>query len=520
MQGPVPPPAASPGPSDAPSASPLSQAGGASQHATTPPAINPDLVDAVRQLKRATVLVVGDAMLDRYVYGHVDRISPEAPVPVLTVERELAMPGGAGNVVRNLTALGTAVAFLSVVGDDQAGSDLTGLIGGQPGVEPWLLVQGGRATTTKTRFIANGQQMLRADHEIIRPIHERLADRLLRIATDTVAATSIMVLSDYRKGVLAGDMPQRLIAAAKAAGRRVLVDPKGRDFSRYAGADIITPNRAELALASGMAVQTEAEIAAAARSLKQRHGFGAVLVTRSEDGMTLLEGDELHHFPAEAPEVQDVSGAGDTVVAVLAAGAAAGLPLPLAARLANIAGGIVVGKVGTAVAREADLLEALTPERGALRKVMRRAAAAEQVERWRQRGYRIGFTNGCFDLLHPGHVHLLEQARSWCDRLVVGVNADSSVARLKGPTRPIQPEAARAAVLASLATVDLVTIFEEDTPVELIRLLQPDVLVKGADYTVDQVVGGDLLQDWGGVVKLAELLPGNSTTATVARIRG
>ncbi|HWL81269.1 MAG TPA: D-glycero-beta-D-manno-heptose-7-phosphate kinase [Roseomonas sp.] len=519
MQGPVPPSAAPASPSDATSAG-SSPAGGATPHAATPPAINPDLIEGVRQLKRGTVLVVGDAMLDRYVYGHVSRISPEAPVPVLAVERELAMPGGAGNVVRNLTALGTAVAFLSVVGDDQAGSDLTGLIGGQPGVEPWLLVQGGRATTTKTRFIANGQQMLRADHEIIRPIHQRLADRLVRIATDTVAATSVMVLSDYRKGVLAADTPERLIAAAKAAGRRVLVDPKGRDFSRYAGADIITPNRAELGLASGMPVETDAEIVAAARALQQRHGFGAVLVTRSEDGMTLLQGEELHHFPAEAPEVHDVSGAGDTVVAVLAAGYAAGLSLPLAARLANIAAGIVVGKVGTAVAREADLLEALTPERGALRKVVRRAAAAEQVERWRQRGYRVGFTNGCFDLLHPGHVHLLEQARSWCDRLVVGVNADSSVARLKGPTRPIQPEAARAAVLASLATVDLVTIFEEDTPVELIRLLRPDVLVKGADYTVDQVVGADLLQDWGGVVKLAELLPGNSTTATVARMRG
>ncbi|MDJ0386644.1 D-glycero-beta-D-manno-heptose-7-phosphate kinase [Roseomonas sp. E05] len=519
MQGPVPPSAAPASPSDAsPASGP--PAGGATSHAATPPAINPDLIEGVRQLKRGTVLVVGDAMLDRYVYGHVNRISPEAPVPVLAVERELAMPGGAGNVVRNLTALGTAVAFLSVVGDDQAGSDLTGLIGGQPGVEPWLLVQGGRATTTKTRFIASGQQMLRADHEIIRPIHQRLADRLVRIATDTVAATSVMVLSDYRKGVLAGDTPERLIAAAKAAGRRVLVDPKGRDFSRYAGADVITPNRAELALASGMPVETEADIAAAARALQQRHGFGAVLVTRSEDGMTLLEGDDLHHFPAEAPEVHDVSGAGDTVVAVLAAGYAAGLPLPLAARLSNIAAGIVVGKVGTAVAREADLLEALTPERGALRKVVRRAAAAEQVERWRQRGYRVGFTNGCFDLLHPGHVHLLEQARTWCDRLVVGVNADSSVARLKGPTRPIQPEAARAAVLASLATVDLVTIFEEDTPVELIRLLRPDVLVKGADYTVDQVVGADLLQEWGGVVKLAELLPGNSTTATVARLRG
>ncbi|MBC9208440.1 D-glycero-beta-D-manno-heptose-7-phosphate kinase [Roseomonas aerophila] len=476
--------------------------------------------EAVRQLKRASVLVVGDAMLDRYVYGQIKRISPEAPVPILTVEREVAMPGGAGNVVRNLTALGAAVAFLSVVGDDQAGSDLTGLIGGQPGVEPWLLVQGGRATTSKTRFIASGQQIMRADHEIARAIHERLADRLVRIAADTVAATSVMVLSDYNKGVLAGEVPARLIAAARAAGRRVVVDPKGLDYGRYAGADVITPNRAELALATGLPVETEEEIVLACRALRDAHGFGAVLVTRSEDGMTLLDGDGLHHFPAEAPEVHDVSGAGDTVVAVLAAGMASGLALPVAARLANIAGGLVVGKVGTAVARENDLLEALTPERGTLRKVMRRASAAEQVERWRQRGWRVGFTNGCFDLLHPGHVHLLEQARSWCDRLVVGVNADTSVKRLKGPSRPIQQEAARAAVLASLSTVDLVTVFEEDTPVELIRLLRPDVLVKGADYAVDQVVGGELVQEWGGVVKLAELLPGNSTTATVARIRG
>ncbi len=479
-----------------------------------------DLTEAVRLLKRASVLVVGDAMLDRYVYGHVQRVSPEAPVAVLAVERELAMPGGAGNVVRNLTALGAAVAFVSVVGDDQAGSDLTGLIGGQPNVEPWLLVQGGRATTTKTRFIAAGQQLLRADHEMAGPINERLADRMVRIAADAVAATTVMVLSDYQKGVLAGDVAQRLITAARTAGRRVVVDPKGVDYARYAGADMVTPNRAELALATGMPVDSEEAIVAAAQHLRDTHGFGAVLVTRSEDGMTLVDGQGIRHFPAEAPEVHDVSGAGDTVVAVVAAGLAAGLAAPVAARLANIAAGIVVGKVGTAVARESDLAEALTPERGALRKVVSRATAMEQVERWRRRGYRIGFTNGCFDLLHPGHVHLLEQARSWCDRLVVGLNADSSVKRLKGETRPIQGEAARAAVLASVASVDLVSVFEEDTPIELIKLIRPDVLVKGADYTVDTVVGGDLVTEWGGVVRLAQLLPGQSTTATVARIRG
>ncbi|WP_431282363.1 D-glycero-beta-D-manno-heptose-7-phosphate kinase [Humitalea sp. 24SJ18S-53] len=481
---------------------------------------NAALAEAVRGLKRASVLVVGDAMLDRYVYGSVNRISPEAPVPVLTVERELAMPGGAGNVVRNLTALGAAVAFISVVGDDVAGSDLTGLVGGQPGVEPWLLVQGGRATTTKTRFIAQGQQLLRADHEVARAVHPRLADRLIKIAADTVAACTVMVLSDYAKGVLAGDTATRLIAASHAAGRRVIVDPKGDDYSRYHGADIVTPNRGELAAASGMPVSTEAEVVAAARALQARHAFTAVLVTRSEDGLTLLDRDTVWHFPAEAPEVHDVSGAGDTVVAVLAAAIAAGRDLPTAARLANIAAGIVVGKVGTAVASEEDMLEALSEERGALRKIMSRSAVAEMAERWRQRGWRVGFTNGCFDLLHPGHVHLLEQARSWCDRLIVGLNGDESVRRLKGPTRPVQGESARAAVLASLATVDAVALFAEDTPLELLKAIRPDVLIKGADYTVSEVVGGDLVTEWGGVVRLAELKPGNSTTATVARIRG
>ncbi|MEN0077237.1 MAG: PfkB family carbohydrate kinase, partial [Paracraurococcus sp.] len=243
------------------------------------------LFDAVRQLKRGTVLVVGDAMLDRYVYGRVERVSREAPVPVLSVEREVALPGGAGNVVRNLTALGAAVAFVSVVGDDQAGSDLTGLIGGQPGVEPWLLVQGGRATTTKTRFVATGQQLLRADHEQTAAIHQRLADRLVRIAGGAVAATAVMVLSDYRKGVLAGDTPTRLIAAARAAGRRVLVDPKGGDHARYAGADLIMPDIEELAEATGLPTATEAEIAAAAAALRRAHGFGAVMVQRGEQGV-------------------------------------------------------------------------------------------------------------------------------------------------------------------------------------------------------------------------------------------
>jgi D-beta-D-heptose 7-phosphate kinase/D-beta-D-heptose 1-phosphate adenosyltransferase len=479
-----------------------------------------DLAAAVRLLGHTNVLVVGDVMLDRYVYGQVERISPEAPVPILTIDRELSMPGGAGNVVRNLTALGAAVAFISVVGDDQAGSDLTGLIGGQPNVEPWLLVQGGRITTLKTRYLSAGQQLLRADREETSPIQARLAERMIRIARDAMAATSLTVLSDYQKGLLTGEVPAQLIAAAREAGRPVIVDPKGPDYSRYAGADLIMPNRADLAEATGMRVDSEAAIVAAATALRQRHGFGAVVVTRGNDGVTLVDDAGARHFPAEAAEVYDVAGAGDTAVATLAAALAARLALPVAVRLANIAAGVVVGKVGTAVAREADLLAALSPQGSALRKIVSREAAVEHVQRWHHKGWRVGFTNGCFDLLHPGHLHLLEEAREACDRLVVGLNSDPSVRRLKGASRPVQPEAARAAVLASLASVDLVTVFEEDTPDALIDALHPDMLVKGANYTLDQVVGADLVRGWGGTVMLAELVPGHSTNATVERIRG
>jgi D-beta-D-heptose 7-phosphate kinase/D-beta-D-heptose 1-phosphate adenosyltransferase len=479
-----------------------------------------DLGAAVRRLSHASVLVVGDAMLDRYVYGDVSRVSPEAPVPILCVTREVAMPGGAGNVVRNLIALEAAVAFVSVVGDDQAGSDLTALIGGQQNVEPWLLVQGGRTTTLKTRYIAQGQHLIRADREETIALPEKLAERLIRIASDAMAATSVTILSDYRKGVLGADVASQLIAAAKKLGRRVIVDPKGADYTRYNGADIVTPNRRELAEATGLSVDNEHGLVAAAQVLLQRHGFGAVLVTRAQDGMSLITPNEIRHYPGEAAEVFDVSGAGDTVVATLAAAMAVDVPLFDAARLANIAGGIVVGKVGTAVARQNDILAAITPVTGALRKVVTPAAAAEAAERWRSRGYKVGFTNGCFDLLHPGHVHLLEQCRAMCDRLIVGVNADASVKRLKGSSRPVQGEAARAAVLASLASVDLVCSFEDDTPIELLNLIKPDILIKGADYTRETVVGAREVESWGGKVMLAELLPGHSTTATVARLRG
>jgi D-beta-D-heptose 7-phosphate kinase / D-beta-D-heptose 1-phosphate adenosyltransferase len=479
-----------------------------------------ELETAIPRLARTNVMIVGDVILDRYVYGEVNRISLEAPIPILSVEREVMMPGGAGTVLRNLTALGAAVAFITVVGDDEAGAELTALVGGHANVEPWLLVQGGRSTTQKTRFLAKGQQLFRSDREQKDAIHPRLGDRMVRIAVDAMAATSVTVLSDYGQGVLAGDVPTQLVAAAKASGRTVIVDPRGADFARYKGADIVMPNRPELSAATRMPVDSESAIVAAAQVLRGKFEFGAIVVTRGNDGMTLVDGDGVRHFPAEAAEVFDTSGCGDTALSALAAGVAANLPLALAVRLANVAAGVVVGKVGSAVAHSAELLAAVSPERSASRKVVTMAEAAELAERWRHRGWRVGFTNGCFDLLHPGHLHLLEAGRAGCDRLIVGLNSDASARRLKGPARPAQKQDARAAILASLAPVDLVCVFDEDTPERLVRAIRPDVLITGGDDGVEEAAGAELVREWGGKVTVADMLPGHSTAATLERIRG
>jgi len=369
----------------------------------------------------------------------------------------------------------------------------------------------------KTRYLAGGQQLLRADRESVAAISDRSAD-------DVIANADIqgaLVLSDYGKGVLRPDIVAKLIAAAARRNVPVIVDPKGDDFTRYRGATVITPNRKELAVATRLPVENEAEIVTAARAVRTAAGIANVLVTRGRDGMTLLRDDgSVHHLPAEAREVFDVSGAGDTVVATVAAALAAGIPIAEAAQLANVAAGIVVGKVGTAVAYPDDMLASL--HRQDLSQAESKLASLEQIveraRRWRRQGLAVGFTNGCFDLLHAGHVALLAQARRACDRLVVGLNSDASVARLKGPGRPVQNEAARAVVLAALESVDAVVVFEEDTPLRLIEALRPDVLVKGADYTLERVVGGDFVTGYGGRVLLAELVPGHSTTATIARM--
>jgi len=481
---------------------------------------NADLLPYINRLETARVLCIGDVMLDHYIYGQVDRVSPEAPIPVLWVEREMKTLGGAGNVLRNLRALGAAASFISVVGNDEAGREIGRLVEAQEGAEAHVLVQPQRTTTVKTRYIAGNQQLLRADRESAIPLDPYIREDLLRLARELVADHSVVVISDYAKGVLTEGVALEIIRAAREAGARVIVDPKGGDPIRYRGSDLVKPNRRELAHATGMPVATDDEIIAASRTLIERCGFNAVLASLGAEGSILISADGAAHIQrAEVREVYDVSGAGDTVIAALAAALAVGVGLPDAARLGNVAAGIVVGKIGTAVVYASELTAALNGrDLHAADKVVPRSHALDMVVRWRRHGLRIGFTNGCFDLLHPGHVALLGQAKAACDRLVVGLNSDASTARLKGSRRPIQKEHERAAVLASLSAVDLIVVFEEDTPMELIRDIRPQLLVKGDDYRLDEVVGADFVRQAGGEVLLAKVVPGYSTTATIARL--
>ncbi|UKV14658.1 D-glycero-beta-D-manno-heptose-7-phosphate kinase [Thalassospiraceae bacterium SW-3-3] len=479
------------------------------------------LAQLVEQLPNAKVLCIGDVMLDRFVYGSVTRISPEAPIPIIRVERESAMLGGAGNVTRNATALGASVRFLSLVGDDLPGREVMEYVANDKGVEPYIQIERNRPTTIKTRYIAGGQQLLRSDNETTATLAAATISNLSALAAQLAPDVSAIVLSDYGKGVLHSDVVAATIAAARKAGKPVIVDPKGTDYSIYRGATVVTPNRAEAQAATGIDIQSDEDAIAAATKIITECGIENVLLTRSQDGMTLVTSKgEATHLPTEAREVFDVSGAGDTVVACLASAIAGGASLSDAARIANVAAGIVVGKIGTAVVYPDELVSVLHHHDLMIgeAKLMPLDRMVDRVERWRRKGYKVGFTNGCFDLLHPGHLSLLQQARSNCDRLIVGLNSDASVKRLKGEARPVQSEAARAAVLGSLETINGVVIFGEDTPITVIEALKPDILVKGADYTIDKVVGADIVQGYGGKVVLANLADGFSTTSTIARI--
>ena len=480
------------------------------------------LAPVVERFYRAVVCCAGDVMLDRFVYGSVSRISPEAPVPVLHIREQHSMLGGAGNAVRNLHALACAVRFFSVVGDDAAAGEIEAVLRGLSRCEWFLEREAGRQTTIKSRFIADAQQIMRADAESSQETGPQAPNAVLARFTAAVSESSVALLCDYGKGLLTGSRAQQFIRAARAAEKPVIVDPKGSDFRRYNGATVIKPNLRELAEATALPVTTAAAQEAAARALLAHIEVDYLLVTCGAAGMLLVSrAGAARRFPALAREVFDVSGAGDTVAAILAAALGSGARIVEAVEAANLAAGIVVGKRGTAVVTGPEIAHELQQRTliGAADKVLRADKMLDQARRWERSGRRIGFTNGCFDLLHPGHISLLETARANCDCLVVGLNSDQSAARLKGRF-PVQNEATRALVLASLRCVDAVTIFEEDSPLELIRQIRPHVLVKGRDYQPHEVLGADLLPAWNGELLMVDLLPGHSTSRTLARLAG
>lgn len=467
--------------------------------------------------RRPRVLVIGDLMLDRYLWGSCERISPEAPVQVVQVQRETCSLGGAGNVATNLRSLGAKVSLIALVGADTASASLLQLMRDLDVDADALIRDGARPTSVKTRVLAAHHQLLRFDVERTDPCSAQQARAILDGLQRAAAETDVVVLSDYGKGVLTPELTRELIARCKAARLPVLVDPKGRDYTHYRGATLVTPNRKEAAAATGLELSSDAGITSAGRQLLAQLELSACLITLSEDGMALFDATGEQRLPTQAREVFDVTGAGDTVIAAVAFALACGLPLLEACDFANRAAGVVVGKLGAASVTLDEIAQAsgLTTKRQA--KLRTRAELLQEVARLRAAGRRIVFTNGCFDILHAGHVQYLEQAAALGDVLIVGLNSDESVRRLKGPKRPLNPEQDRAQLLAALSSVAYVTPFTEDTPRELIASILPDVLVKGGDYRPDDIAGATEVRAHGGEVRVLPFMEGRSTSRIIAR---
>jgi D-beta-D-heptose 7-phosphate kinase / D-beta-D-heptose 1-phosphate adenosyltransferase len=475
------------------------------------------------------VLVIGDIMLDRYIHGEVERISPEAPVPVIRHAQRYERAGGAANVAMNLAGLGCQTFLSGFWGNDSEQGELAAILD-RAGIDTAGVVLSSLPTISKTRIVGRMQQLLRLDIESrdLPPAVE--AQRLLERTTALVTKVHAVILSDYAKGALSNALCEAVIRAARSAGIPILADPKTPDFSKYSGATSVCPNLGELSQATGISVQLTEELLAAGQALVAEHDFKFLTVTMSEKGISVLrrasEASDgiagVYYSPARAREVFDVSGAGDTVIATLTASLAAGLQIESAVELANLAAGIVVGKVGTVPIASHELVAALTPSSGvrAGEKILDLERTKLRVAEWRASGETIVFTNGCFDLLHVGHITLLEDCRRFGSKLVLGLNADSSICRLKGPTRPIVGERERARVMAALAAVDAVVLFEEDTPLELIRALRPNVLVKGGDYTIETVVGHEEVIAAGGRVEIVPTVEGFSTSNIVKKLTG
>lgn len=492
------------------------------------------LQDLCEALPQQEILVIGDLILDRFIYGTVDRISPESPVPVLARSREDLMLGGAGNTFANLIGLKTKATLISVIGEDSEGETLKKLLEEKQVRTDTLITDPARPTSVKTRFLAGHQQLLRTDFEKIAPISDTIAQQILQTLDALLPTTKAVILSDYGKGVLRPDIIQTIITQANAQNIPVIVDPKGTDFSIYRGAFAITPNRKELSEATqGRPTKSDEDVIDAARHLITTCALQTVIATRSQDGMSVIQAEPaapIHIKTAHEIEVFDVSGAGDTVIATIAAITAAQGSLEQAATLANIAGSIAVTKVGTAPIHLEELMQGLdvaynfsTTAKQGQAPLLSLNAALEEVKRWRAKGLTIGFTNGCFDILHAGHVTYLHEASAHCDRLIVALNSDQSVKILKGETRPIHDEKARAIVLGGLAAVNMVVLFgaqeagQDNTACALLDALKPDMYFKGGDYRIDQIPEAPTVQNYGGTVKVLQVVDGYSTTQAIEK---
>ena len=484
------------------------------------------LLDTVKQFGQTTLgslrqhaLVIGDVMLDRYLIGSVGRISPEAPVPIVLLKQQNERAGGAANVAANLAQLGIKTHIVGCVGNDNEARILVSLLT-EMGVNACgVCTSNNRPTIAKTRVLSGHQQMLRLDQESGADFNDDENAQLLNaIQAQLALKPAIVILSDYAKGLLSEAVSQQIIAQCKAQNIPVLVDPKGRDYSKYKGATALTPNKKETAEACDTSIN-DVDLISKASQLKNSLNLQFLAVTRGEEGITLIDQD-THHLPAIAKQVFDVSGAGDTVIATLAAGLINGLNPLDALQLANIAAAVVVGQVGTVPITQHDLLDALATQQSSeqAHKICDLSQLKTKVAAWKQQKQSIVFTNGCFDLLHAGHVTYLEAAKKRGDKLILGLNTDRSVSAIKGPTRPVVHENDRARVLAALESVDAVILFDEDTPLNLINAIQPNVIAKGSDYSADQVVGGKEVQSWGGEIALIDLVEGRSTTGILNKI--
>ena len=465
---------------------------------------------------KPSVLVVGDLILDHYIDGACERISPEAPVQVVSAEAERYIPGGAGNVARNLIALGVEVRLCSVVGDDTAARILHELFLQNGIPTEGLICEPERTTTKKSRVTAHMQQLIRIDKETTEPILETTAQQIQTFVEKEIENADLLLLSDYAKGVLTPTLTRKLIAVANAKGKPVFVDPKGNNYEKYRGATLVTPNKKELQIVCGCDLNTEAELHEAANTIRSRYDFSTLLVTLSEAGMTLF-GDKTVHIPAHAQEVFDVTGAGDTVIAAFAAAKLHGKSMVEAARYANAAAAVVVSKAGSAVATPEEIAryETDTAETSATPLDKKIVTLPHLLEKLQRTEGKVVFTNGCFDILHAGHVRYLEAANALGEVLIVGLNGDDSVRRLKGDDRPVNRWEDRATLLAALASVDYVVRFDEETPYNLIREIKPDILVKGGDYEGKEIVGSDIAKE----TRTITLTPGKSTTALINKIR-